>query len=101
MADETPESPKPPPKRKAHRSLETLQDVRRALARCLRHLEAAARDPALREKMPVEHARALVYGYSRLGELIRAATADEVLERLRAIEARQARLDEEQAAATQ
>ncbi len=94
MADETPESPRP--RQKSRRSLNTLPEVRMALARCLHRLENAARDPEKRDAMPVEHARALIYGYSRLGELIRAGTHDEVLERLREIEARQARIDEAQ-----
>lgn len=97
MADETPESPSAPSsKRKNHNNLLTLPDVRRALSRCLRKLEASAKDPTAAKAMPVEHARALIYGYSRLADLIRNADAEEVLLRLRALEQRQAAMDSEQ-----
>lgn len=94
MADETPETPTPPRKwRKG--DLDTLTDVKRALARCCRALAKSAKDPGAAGAMPVDHARALVYAYSKLAELIRVGDADEVMARLAQLEARQARMDEE------
>ncbi len=96
MADATPENPAPPsaPKRRV-RQLETLSDVRRALAQTCKRLERASKDPEAKGAMSVDHARALVYAYSKLAELIRAGVHDEVLDRLRELEQRQAAVDEE------
>ena len=58
--------------------------------------QQAAKDPSAKGAMPVEHARALVYGYSRLADLIRNADVEEVLMRLRDLESRQAKVDAEQ-----
>lgn len=91
MADESTNSPNPPkkPRRNRFRELQTIEDVKRNLSRCLRALEKGAKDPTALGAMPVDHARALIYGYSKLAELIRAGSADEVLKRLAAIEERQ------------
>ncbi len=93
MADSAPEAPPPPKKRE---KLERVEEVRRALARTMRKLEHAAMDPDAKGAMPVEHARTLIYGYSKLAEMIRAGSVDEVLLRLQQLEARQMAIDSEQ-----
>jgi hypothetical protein len=70
------------PKRRNHRKLETIADVRRCLARALRALEKG--------DMPPDKAKALIYGYKTLAELIRGSDFEERLARLegsRALEA--------------
>ena len=94
MSDAIPETPPPPPKRQREK-LECVHEVRRALARTLQKLERAAKHPDEAGAMPVDHARTLIYGYSKLAELIRAGSADEVLLRLAALERRQVEADEQ------
>lgn len=98
MSDSTPETPLPPTKPKRQREkLESIHEVRRAFARTLQKLERSVKHPGEPGVMPVEHARALIYGYSKLAELIRAGSADEVLLRLAALERRQVESDEQKA----
>lgn len=69
MVDATEKTARP-----RHVPLTTIQDVRRRLARCIKKLETGA--------MPPDQGRVLVYAYSKLAEMIRAADFEERLARL-------------------
>lgn len=81
-APDTPgESQPPPPKpRRRRKQLETLEDVRRCLARACRSLEKGTLEP--------KQGNALIYGLSTLAKLI---SASEFETRLRAVEERMTR----------
>lgn len=87
MAEES--RPVTPPRKNRWRDLETLSDVRMALARTCRALERASKHPEEPTAMSVDHARALVYAYSKLADLIRGGYSDDLMLRLEAVEARQ------------
>ena len=78
MADSAtiPGNPSPPQKRQ--HSLTSIQSVRLALAECLRDLKAGK----------IEHrvAGVLIYGYSKLAELLKEHALEDMQKRLEALE---------------
>lgn len=72
MAEETRESDATPLRRR--RQLETIADVRRHLAVMLKKLAKGHVDP--------QQAKALIYGYKTLAELIRESNLEERIARL-------------------
>jgi hypothetical protein len=74
------------PPRRRKRQLDTLEDVRRCLARCLRGIEAGRYSP--------KQGGALIYGYKTMASLMvemdaerRLAAMEEELARLKALRA--------------
>lgn len=91
--DETPLPPAPPEPKRRPPGIVTLSDVKRRMAKVLNALEKASKDPDAAGAMSVDHARTLIYGYSKLAELMKDMTADELLRRMEQLEQRQAQAE--------